>query len=198
MDPLDMYGLGAGYPTGDLGALLQPPPQLPGVPPTTPPMPNMGPTGPAPAAGGDVPLGGSVPETVAAHFARMGIGPQGVIQAQPGQFGAAPSLGESLSPAPTASAVPMPPSRPMDISPGANGGSTAMSANAAKPQGDVAQRLLQTLKGVQMPPNPTIPKINTPSVPGPHGQIKGGTLLALLQSLGGQAPQIPSLTSAIR
>lgn len=164
-----------------IGNLLdpRPPQQMPMVPPPSP-VPA-----PSPAA----PVGGSVPETVAQQMAQYGIGPQGVIQA-----GA--SLGDSLTP--------MPPPRPMEAGGGAVPGApmditppgAAAAAAPAGPAGGMSG-LAQTLKGVQMPQQPTPQRISTPSVPGPRGQIKSGELLALMQALGAGPGAMPSLASSI-
>lgn len=174
---------------GELGMLLNPMvPQggIPGVPPGAPPMPQAVP----PQS-----VGGMVPETIAAQFAQMGIGPQGVIRAtQPqAQMEQMSTLGSTLDP------VPMPPTRPMgapmDIT-APSGGTTEMSAQSAQP--GLGARLQGALKGVQAPPAPTLPRVSTPSVPGPRGQIKGGELFALLNALGMGGANIPSLGSAIK
>lgn len=148
---------------------------------------------PQPAA---PPVGGMIPETIAQQFAQWGIGPQGVLGAQPqspagAATPAAPagppmSLGDSLVPTPTP--------RPMAAGPSAT---TDMSASS--PTGpNMAQRLQGALRGVQMPAAPTPNRVGTPSVPGPRGQVKGGELLQLLQALGMGNSTIPSLGSALR
>jgi hypothetical protein len=174
---------------GGVGSLFDPQAQIPGVPPVQPPTPMMPPQAPGPTG----PVGGMVPESIAAKFAQLGIGPQGVIAASaPG------SAGAMLDPQP-ASSVPMPPNRPMgppmDISPSA-APTTEMSAQSGQP--GLGQRLQSALRGVQAPPTPTPPRVATPSVPAPRGQIKGGELFALLNALGMGQGTIPSLGSALR
>jgi hypothetical protein len=50
---------------------------------------------------------------------------------------------------------------------------------------NIMQRLAEALRGVKAPAAPTAPQLSTPSAPHPTGSVKGGELMALLQSLGG-------------
>lgn len=72
--------------------------------------------------------------------------------------------------------------------------------SAKKKEGD---SLLDALKGVKAPAAPELQRLGTPSAPRPHSTVKGGQLLALLQSLnvgqGAGDRNLPStLNSALR
>lgn len=115
--------------------------------------------------------------------------------APPGGGGGDGSLGAALQgPVPMPQArpaglgVPTPaaPGTPLDLAPPGGGG------GAPKPGGD---RLAEALRGVRAPPAPAVQRIVTPAAPRPHGQVSGGGILQLLQSLHGgtAAPrQLPS------
>lgn len=115
------------------------------------------------------------PEFLAKNMAARGILPPPVDIA-PGDVGAAL----------TGTTVPMPmarptmggggaPSAPMDIT------SDAQKAGEGTPK--PGGSMMDALKGVKAPAAPEVQRISSPSAPRPTTQIKGGDIIALLQSL---------------
>lgn len=140
-------------------------------PPSNTPMPNLlsralG----APAAGPDMSFAG-VP----------GNPTDGLPSAVP-QGGGAPAPG-----------VPLPQARP-DMS-SLVGGGLGMNVPLPRPRPDsapaatpgAARGTQRALQGVKAPEAPAFQRISSPRAPTPHGQIKTGELVALMQSLMGRA-----------
>jgi hypothetical protein len=119
------------------------------------------------------------PEVLAKNAAARGIPPP-PVDFTPGDVGAAL----------TGSNVPLPRSRPPVMAQGGGPGapmditSQAQkdSAGAEAQQGG-GNKLMEALKGVKMPANPELQRVATPAAPRPTTAIKGGDLIALLQSL---------------
>lgn len=65
---------------------------------------------------------------------------------------------------------------------------TQTTAPPPKPD-TAAQRLLDTLRGVHMPPSPAVQTIHSPAAPKPSGNVKSGQLLALLEAISPQISQ---------
>jgi hypothetical protein len=93
----------------------------------------------------------------------------------------------------------------LNVDPAKPAGEAAEASAAAKPEdkgGDMAKRITDALRGVRMPTPPQPQTIRTPQAPQPHAvnAIKGGQLLALLQSLGVNpaAAKIPALGGMLR
>lgn len=141
------------------------------------PKPNPN---PFPIPGASV-FGGAVPDTnmesaispeaLARNAAARGIPPP-PVDVSPGTVGAAL----------TGTTVPLPsprqqPGAPMDIT------SEAQRASAAAPEAKPGNPLMDAFKGVKAPANPEIQRIASPATPKPSTAIKGGEIIALLQSL---------------
>jgi hypothetical protein len=91
----------------------------------------------------------------------------------------------------------------MDITSDAQKAGTAPTDVSAQSKPDGMGKLAETLKGVKMPASPELQRLGTPAAPRPTTQIKGGDLIALLQSLnaspGASSYNLPStLGAAIR
>lgn len=145
------------------------------------------------------------PELLAKNAAARGVPPPPVDIAPT----APSSLGGSVGAALTGNTVPMPQARPTDMSasarpPGAPLDITSPAQNVAtaaaaggldKKFGDIGT----ALKGVTMPKGPELQKLGTPSAPRATTAIKGGDIIALLQSLnaapGASGLKLPSTLS---
>lgn len=140
---------------------------------------------PLPQPRPNVPL----PEQAAGFLAGQNVTPQQFL-ANPLAFlpkvGAAqqPSLGGALEPQPSVAS-------PMGLPAGQgevpSGAAPAPGATATNPN---ANSLVAGLSNLKAPAPPVAQRVSTPNpqVPGPHGAIKGGNLIALLTALGGQVP----------
>lgn len=115
------------------------------------------------------------PEFLAKNAAARGVPPP-PVDFTPGDVGAAL----------TGSTVPMPQSRPQMGGPGApmDITSEAQKSGVAAPEGQPKGGLMDALKGVRAPAAPDLQRISSPAAPRPGPAIKGGDIIALLQSLG--------------
>ena len=68
---------------------------------------------------------------------------------------------------------------------------TDVSAKAKDPS--KLDKFAEGLKGVRAPANPELQRISTPAAPRPTNNIKGGELMALMQTLYGGGPAQPQL-----
>lgn len=81
-------------------------------------------------------------------------------------------------------AQPAPPvGAPMDIRSPQQVAGEAVGGARAEGTGGGMNQLLQTLQNIKAPAAPTPARVGTPAAPRPHGQIKGGELMALLQAM---------------
>lgn len=202
-------------------------------PVATPPVPAQGFDGSSAAPVGMPPVQGLdlAPDMIAKNAAARGVPPPPVdlrpswADARGADFG---GVGAAL----TGTTVPMPKPRPGIMAQGGDegpvgptsvGGAPLAAAgptslggpnghtplSGAKPAGakpDGKDRLLEGLKGVKAPDAPALQRLGTPAAPRPTTAIKGGDIIALLQSLGavggggggGGAGLPPTLGAALR
>ena len=165
-------GMANPFDFGDAQMPPAPQPQQPGMFPGMPPAPTP-----------------PLPEQVASYLGNKNVSPQEFLQnplafiPKIGPTGGATDVGGALDPmAPQAApGTPLPTPDPRKSS---GAGTDPAGLAAGKSQ------LLSTLQGLKAPAAPVPQKVSTPNsaVPGPHGSIKGGNLIALLTALGGQVP----------
>lgn len=172
-----------------LGQMLQPAqPAAPGPAPT--PVSDVA----SPLAGGGIDPR-RLPEAIAAHAARAGIGPEVLA---PMQGATDDRLGAALNPNPGMSGIGGEVARDAEqrmLPP------TAAPAMGQAP-GQAAARGTNPFRGLSAPTAPQPQRVATPPGPatGQRGGIKGGDLIALLTALGaagGGAPKLATLGSVL-
>lgn len=126
-----------------------------------------------------------VPDNIAKVAAARGIPPP--KQDLPSWASTDPSVGAALT-----GRVPMPMSRPTDVTARARAPAAPMDLTSdaqkagggdAAQSGDKMGDLAKALRGVTMPKSPELQKISSPSAPRATSSIKGGDLMLLLQAL---------------